>query len=67
MVMKKELFRQLIHASGVFIVVLSYFLNPNALILIAVLSLLFVGVKGTEYYLEYREANARGISLCSSC
>jgi dolichol kinase len=42
MVMKKELFRQLIHASGVFIVVLSYFLKPDALILVAVLCLLLV-------------------------
>lgn len=38
----KELLRQLIHASGVFIVVLSYFLKPNALILITVLLLFFV-------------------------
>lgn len=39
---KKELLRQLIHASGVFIVILSYFLRPNALILLAVLILLIV-------------------------
>lgn len=39
---QKELFRQLIHASGVFIVVLSYFLKPDALIIIAILVLLFV-------------------------
>lgn len=40
--MKKELFRQLIHASGVFIVVLSYFLKPDALIIISTLILVFV-------------------------
>ncbi|HEY0196145.1 MAG TPA: SEC59/DGK1/VTE5 family protein [Methanobacterium sp.] len=40
--MKKELFRQLIHTSGVFIVVLSYFLKPDALIIISILILLFV-------------------------
>jgi dolichol kinase len=40
--MKKELLRQLIHASGVFIVVLSYFLKPDALILITTLILLFI-------------------------
>lgn len=39
---KKEVLRQLIHASGVFIVVLSYFLRPDALILIAVSILLVV-------------------------
>jgi dolichol kinase len=38
----KELLRQLIHASGVFIVVLSYYLKPNALILIAALTLILV-------------------------
>jgi dolichol kinase len=42
MVMKRELLRQLIHASGVFIVVLSYFLKPDALIFISVLILLLV-------------------------
>lgn len=40
--MKKELLRQLIHASGVFIVVLSYFLKPDALILISIAVLFFV-------------------------
>ena len=40
--MKKEIIRQLIHASGVFIVVLSYFLKPNTLILIAILILLAI-------------------------
>lgn len=38
----KELLRQLIHASGVFIVVLSYFLKPDALILLTTLILLLV-------------------------
>lgn len=38
----KELLRQLIHASGVFIVVLSYFISPNSLILVAALVLLLV-------------------------
>lgn len=38
----KELLRQLIHASGVFIVVLSYFLRPDALIVITIFILLFV-------------------------
>ena len=40
--MKKELIRQLIHASGVFIVILSYFLKPDALILISILTLFIV-------------------------
>ncbi len=39
---KKELLRQLIHVSGVFIVVLSYFLRPDALILLSLLILLVV-------------------------
>jgi len=43
MVMKKELLRQLIHASGVFIVVFSYFLKPDVLILTAI-SILFLVV-----------------------
>ena len=42
--MKKELIRQLIHASGVFIVILSYFLRPDTLILITIMILLFVVV-----------------------
>jgi dolichol kinase len=42
MVMKKELLRQLIHASGVFIVILSYFLKPDSLIFIAILILFLV-------------------------
>lgn len=40
--MKKELIRQLIHASGVFIVVLSYFLRPDALIILAIAVMIFV-------------------------
>lgn len=40
--MKKELIRQLIHASGVFIVVLSYFLRPDTLILLTIMILLLV-------------------------
>ncbi|EKF86856.1 diacylglycerol/polyprenol kinase family protein [Methanobacterium formicicum] len=40
--MKKELWRQLIHASGVFIVVLSYFLPPQLLIILCVTILAFV-------------------------
>jgi dolichol kinase len=40
--MKKELWRQLIHASGVFIVVLSYFLPPNLLIILCIAILGFV-------------------------
>jgi dolichol kinase len=40
--MKKELWRQLIHASGVFIVVLSYFLPPELLIILCVAILVFV-------------------------
>jgi dolichol kinase len=40
--MKKELLRQLIHASGVFIVVLSYFLKPDALILISIALLVLI-------------------------
>lgn len=40
--MKKELLRQLIHASGVFIVVLSYLLKPDALIILSVAIMVFV-------------------------
>jgi dolichol kinase len=40
--MNRELWRQLIHASGVFIVVLSYFLPPPLLILLCVAILVFV-------------------------
>ena len=40
--MKKELWRQLIHASGVFIVVLSYFIPPQSLIFLCVAILIFV-------------------------
>ena len=40
--MNKELWRQLIHASGVFIVVLSYFLPPQLLIILCVAILVFV-------------------------
>ncbi|MEG3225186.1 MAG: phosphatidate cytidylyltransferase [Methanobacteriales archaeon Met13] len=40
--MKKELWRQLIHASGVFIVILSYFLPPQLLIILCVAILVFV-------------------------
>ena len=40
--MKKELWRQLIHASGVFIVVLSYFLPSQLLIILCVAILVFV-------------------------
>lgn len=40
--MKKELWRQLIHASGVFIVVLSYVLPPQLLIILCVAILAFV-------------------------
>ncbi|NYB52650.1 MAG: phosphatidate cytidylyltransferase [Methanobacteriaceae archaeon] len=42
--MKKELWRQLIHASGVFIVVLSYFLPPNLLIILCMAILVFVEI-----------------------
>lgn len=42
--MEKELWRQLIHASGVFIVVLSYFLPPNLLIILCVAILIFVEI-----------------------
>jgi dolichol kinase len=38
----KELFRQLIHASGVFIVVLGYFISPDSLILLAALIMFLV-------------------------
>ncbi len=34
--MKKELFRQLIHASGVFVVILSYFLKTEILIILCI-------------------------------
>ncbi|CDG66042.1 MAG: hypothetical protein PWQ15_1235 [Methanobacterium sp.] len=40
--MKKELWRQLIHASGVFIVFLSYILPPKVLIILCVAILAFV-------------------------
>lgn len=40
--MKKEYFRQLIHASGVFIVFLNYFLDPILVILICITIVLFV-------------------------
>ncbi len=40
--MKKELWRQLIHASGVFIVILSYFMPTQLLILLCVAILVFV-------------------------
>ena len=40
--MKKELWRQLIHASGVFIVFLSYILPPKFLIILCVAILAFV-------------------------
>lgn len=42
--MKKELLRQLIHASGVFIVILSYFLKPDALILLSVALVVFISI-----------------------
>lgn len=42
--MKKELWRQLIHASGVFIVILSYFLSPQILIILCVAILIFVEI-----------------------
>lgn len=42
--MGKELWRQLIHASGVFIVVLSYFMAPQILILLCVAILAFVEI-----------------------
>lgn len=34
--MKKELWRQLVHASGVFIVVLGFFVTPEILILFCI-------------------------------
>lgn len=40
--MNKELWRQLIHASGVFIVIFSYFLPPQLLIILCVAILAFV-------------------------
>ena len=40
--MKGEYLRQLIHASGIFIVILSYFLSPLILILICIAIVLFV-------------------------
>lgn len=40
--MRKELLRQLIHASGVFIVILSYFFKPDALIIISIAVLVLV-------------------------
>jgi dolichol kinase len=42
--MEKELWRQLIHASGVFIVVLSYFLPPTQLIILCVAIVVFVQI-----------------------
>lgn len=42
--MNKELWRQLIHASGVFIVVLSYFMAPQILIILCVAILVFVEI-----------------------
>lgn len=42
--MEKELWRQLIHASGVFIVVLSYFLPPTLLIILCVAIVVFVQI-----------------------
>lgn len=40
--MKRELFRQFIHASGVFIVILSYFLKIEILIILCILILIFM-------------------------
>lgn len=40
--MNREYLRQLIHASGIFIVFLSYFLNPTILILICIATVLIV-------------------------
>jgi len=40
--MEKEYIRQLIHASGIFIVFLSWFLNPTILILICIIIVIFV-------------------------
>lgn len=40
--MVKEYIRQLIHASGIFIVFLSWFLNPTILILICIIIVIFV-------------------------
>lgn len=42
--MKGEYFRQLIHASGIFIVFLSWFLNPTLLILICITIVIFVEI-----------------------
>lgn len=42
--MKKELVRQLIHASGVFIVIFSYFFKPEILILICISLVVFVEI-----------------------
>lgn len=42
--MKKEVLRQLIHASGVFIVIFSYFLKPDALILLSVALVVFISI-----------------------
>ena len=42
--MKKEYLRQLIHASGIFIVFLSWFLNPTLLIIICIALVIFVEV-----------------------
>jgi len=42
--MEKEYIRQLIHASGIFIVFLSWFLNPTILILICIIIVIFVEI-----------------------
>lgn len=42
--MEKEYLRQLIHASGIFIVFLSWFLNPTILIVICIAIVLFVEI-----------------------
>lgn len=42
--MKEEYLRQLIHASGVFIVFLSWYLNPTVLILICIILVIFVEI-----------------------
>jgi dolichol kinase len=44
MMMKKEYIRQLIHTSGIFIVFLSWFLNPTILILICIVIVIFVEI-----------------------
>ena len=42
--MKGEYLRQLIHASGIFIVFLSWFFNPTLLIVICVAIVIFVEI-----------------------